>query len=204
YMICTDESWHALFSDDLQDQLVVATGERSPRLYPRFLADLDRMSAEEDSETRGLTRVFFTVVSETLISAILSDIPRDQRLISSVRETVADHAEDERRHHAYFAQFFQHAWHQLGRRQRTVIGPLLPRFILAFLGPDASADAHLLQLMGLDAETVRGVIADTNDPTRVGSTVRIAAAATLRLFERNGVLDDPRTYDSFGNCSLLT
>ncbi|MFC3898191.1 diiron oxygenase [Lentzea rhizosphaerae] len=203
YMICTDESWHALFSDDLQEQLVVATGEHSPELFPRFLLDLERIESDEDSDIRGLTRIFFTVVSETLISAILNEIPRDQRIITSVRETVADHAEDERRHHAYFAQFFQHAWHQLGRRQRSAIGPLLPEFVTAFLGPDQAADAHLLTLAGLDRETVHGVLEEVNDPISVGRSIRAAGAATLRLFERNGVFEDSRTYDSFARLGLV-
>jgi len=203
YKICTDESWHALFSDDLQDQLATATGEGSPELFPRFLLDLDRLEAEEDSDTRGLTKVFFTVVSETLISAILNDIPRDERIISSVRETIADHSEDERRHHAYFAQFFQYAWHQLGKRQRDAIGQALPQFITAFLGPDPAADAHLLKLAGLDDETTRGVLEEINEPMAVGRSIRTAGAATLRLFERNGVFEDSRTYDSFARLGLV-
>src|ERR687886_110138 len=60
-------------------------------LYLDFTADLE--------EIAGLTKVFFTVVSETLISAILSDIPHDQRVVGAVRAVIADHAEDEGRHH---------------------------------------------------------------------------------------------------------
>ncbi|MFF0144096.1 para-aminobenzoate N-oxygenase AurF [Amycolatopsis sulphurea] len=202
YMICTDESWHALFSDDLQQQIVVATGERPVGPRPQFLSELDRLEAGEDSQTRGLTRVFFTLVSETLISAILSDIPRDDRIITSVREMVADHAEDERRHHAYFAQFFQHAWFQLGSRQRAAIGPMLPVFVTAFLGQDPAADAHLLRIAGVPAGDVRGVVEDLGGPA--AAAVRHAAAATLRLFERNGVMADTRTYDSFAAHGLVS
>jgi hypothetical protein len=137
YKICTDESWHALFSEDLSDQIVEATGEPSIALpHPSFLTEVDRLSAGEDSEIRGLTRLFFTVVSETLISAILCGIPHDRRVITAVRDTVADHAEDEGRHHAFYAQFFEYAWHQLGSSQRRRIGPMLPEFIVAFLAPD--------------------------------------------------------------------
>ncbi len=202
YMICTDESWHALFCDDLQEQIVAATGPRPAGPRPRFLSELDRLAVGEDSDTRGLTSVFFTVVSETLISAILSDIPRDGRVITSVREMVADHAEDERRHHAYFTQFFRHAWFQLGPRQRAVVGPMLAHFVTAFLGPDPAADAHLLAVTGLGADDVRGVIEETTGPA-ARRAVRQAASATLRLFERNGVMDDTRTYDTFAACGLV-
>lgn len=204
YKICTDESWHALFSEDLADQIVEATGEAPvPLPTPRFLTDLDRLSAGEDSDTRGLTAVFFTVVSETLISAILCGIPHDKRVISAVRETIADHAEDEGRHHAFFTSFFQYAWHQLGTRQRAVIGPMLPEFIVAFLAPDPAALAALFRVAPLDRETIRGVIEESQPPDRVRASIRKAASSTLRLFERNGVFEDSRTRDRFAERGLI-
>ncbi|HEY4569057.1 MAG TPA: diiron oxygenase [Kribbella sp.] len=204
YKICTDESWHALFSEDLGDQIIAATGEEPIAFaQPWFLSELDRLKSEEDSSIRGLTEVFFTVVSETLISAILCGIPHDKRIISAVRETVADHAEDEGRHHAFYASFFEYAWHQLGPTQRAAIGPLLPQFVTAFLAPDFGALSTLLGLTTLDGDTIRGVIEETNQPTQVKATIRKAASSTLRIFERNGVFDDPRTRDAFAEKGLL-
>jgi para-aminobenzoate N-oxygenase AurF len=204
YKICADESWHALFSDDLADQIVAATGEAPiPLPQPRFLSELERLSADEDSTIRDLTSVFFTVVSETLISAILCGIPHDKRVVTAVRETVADHAEDEGRHHAFYAKFFEYAWHQLGQAQRAAIGPMLPEFIFAFLAPDLGALSALLELAPLDRETIRGVVEESNPPREVRATVRKAAASTLRIFTRNGVLDDSRTHDCFAGLGLV-
>jgi hypothetical protein len=202
--ICTDEAWHALFSDDLADQIVDATGELPIAFpQPRFLIELERLCADEDSDIRGLTRLFFTVVSETLISAILCGIPHDRRVITAVRETVADHAEDEGRHHAFYAHFFQYAWHQLGPAQRRRVGPLLPEFIVAFLAPDRGALSALLALAPLDADTIRGVIDESHPAPQVRAAVRKAAASTLRVFTRTGVLADPRTYDRFAQHGLI-
>jgi hypothetical protein len=202
--ICTDEAWHALFSDDLADQIVLATGEPPIILpTPRFLLDLDRLSADEDSEINGLTAVFFTVVSETLISGILCGIPHDRRVISAVRETVADHAEDEGRHHAFFTQFFEYAWHQLGNRQRARIGVLLPEFIVAFLGPDVGTLSALFRLAPLDRDTIRGVIEESHPTSQVQAAIRRAASSTLRMFERNGVFEDSRTRDRFAAHGLV-
>jgi hypothetical protein len=204
YKICVDESWHALFSDDLSEQIVEATGER-PVDLPRaaFLTELDRLSAGEDSDIRGLTSLFFTVVSETLISAILCGIPHDKRVIGAVRETVADHAEDEGRHHAFYAKFFEYAWHQLGPRQRAVIGPLLPEFIVAFLAPDRAALSAILAVAPIDAETVRGIVDESTPVVRVQAGIRKAAASTLRMFTHNGVLEDHRTRDRFAEMGLV-
>lgn len=204
YKICTDESWHALFSDDLAEQIVEATGEQPVRLpRPRFLTELDQLNAVEDSSIRGLTSLFFTVVSETLISAILCGIPHDRRVVTAVRETVADHAEDEGRHHAFYAKFFQYAWHQLGRTQRAAIGPLLPEFIVAFLAPDRAALAAVLAVAPLDTDTVRGIVEESTPAGQVQATVRKAASATLRMFTQNGVLDDHRTRDRFAERGLI-
>jgi hypothetical protein len=204
FRICTDESWHALFSDDLADQIIEATGEQPvdmPR--PRFLTDLARLSADEDTSIRGLTSLFFTVVSETLISAILCGIPHDRRVVTAVRETVADHAEDEGRHHAFYAKFFEYAWHQLGPTQRAAVGLLLPEFVVAFLTPDRAALSAVLAVAPLDADTIRGIVEESTPAAQVHATVRKAASSTLRMFTHNGVLDDHRTHDRFAQLGLV-
>jgi hypothetical protein len=204
YKICVDESWHALFSDDLADQIIEATGEHSVALpRPRFLIELDRLSVGEDSTIRGLTSLFFTVVSETLISAILCGIPHDRRIVGAVRETVADHAEDEGRHHAFYAKFFEYAWRQLGPAQRAVIGPLLPEFVTAFLAPDPAALTAVLAVAPLDYDTVVGIVEESTPIAEVQATIRKAASASLRMFAQNGVLDDHRTHDRFAEMGLI-
>jgi hypothetical protein len=204
YKICTDESWHALFSDDLAEQIVEATGEQPvPLPRPGFLVDLDRLTAQEDSSIRGLTTLFFTVVSETLISAILCGIPKDRRIVTAVRDTIADHAEDEGRHHAFYATFFEYAWNQLGPVQRAAIGPILPEFMVAFLGPDTAALEAVLAVAPLDAETIRGVVEESTPAAAVRASIRKAGAATIRLFTNQGVLDDSRTFDRFAEMGLI-
>jgi hypothetical protein len=204
YRICTDETWHALYSDDLSEQIVEATAERPVDLpRPQFLTALDRLNAVEDPTIRGLTDLFFTVVSETLISAILCGIPHDRRVVSAVRETVADHAEDEGRHHAFYATFFEYAWHQLGPAQRAAVGPLLPEFVVAFLAPDHAALAAVLAVAPLDPDTIRGIVEESTPAAQVRADVRKAASSTLRMFTQQGVLDDHRTHDRFAEMGLI-
>jgi P-aminobenzoate N-oxygenase AurF len=204
YKICTDEAWHAQFSDDLQRQLVEATRVQ-PTIpsEPQFFQRLRAMEAEAPPEIRGLPSVFFTIVSETLISAILSDIPHDERVFTAVRELVEDHAEDEGRHHAFFSKFFGCVWPQLTTRQRRLVGPLLPRLVLAFLEPDYAALGAILGRSGLGDDEVRGVIEESHPRDEVVAGIRRNSRATLRLFHEHGALEDPGTREAFQAAGLL-
>jgi hypothetical protein len=204
YKICTDEAWHAQFSDDLQWQLI-STSRELPLAAgePYFLTKLNTVRADLESTMRPLANLFFTVVSETLISSILSGIPKDQRVFTAVRETIADHAEDEGRHHAFFARFFEFTWPQLTPAQKDQVGTMLPEFIVAFLKPDMAAMVAMLGPTNLDPQAIRGVIEETYPMARVHADMRAASAATLRLFDRNGVFESAKVADSFLRCGLL-
>nr|WP_269460162.1 diiron oxygenase [Streptomyces sp. 2323.1] len=204
YKICTDEAWHAQFSDDLQCQLIAATKELPGAVgEPYFLARLGTVKSEIQPSLRPLADLFFTVVSETLISSTLSGIPKDKRVFTAVRETIADHAEDEGRHHAFFARFFEYAWPQLTPGQQGLVGTLLPEFIVAFLRPDLDATAAVLRTTGLGPEAVRGVMEETYPAARVQADMRAASAATLRLLDRQGVFESDKVADSFFRSGLL-
>jgi hypothetical protein len=198
YKICTDEAWHAQFSDDLQRQLVAATGvEPTVPTEPQFFRRLRAMEAEAPGEIAGLPSIFFAIVSETLISSILSDIPRDERVVTAVRELVDDHAEDEGRHHAFFSKFFGCVWPQLSARQRRLVGPFLPRLVLAFLEPDYEALASILGRSGLSEEHVRQVVEEAHPRDQVVRDIRRTSRATLRLFHDYDVLEDAGTGEAF-------
>jgi hypothetical protein len=204
YKVCTDESWHAHFSDDLVLQISVLVGEPPlPPNVPYFLRRLESLERTEPPDIAGLTKVFFTVVSETLISAILSDIPHDQRVVGAVRSVIADHAEDEGRHHAMFADFFHRCWPQLSASQRALLGPRLAQFVEAFLLPDQAGLRSVLDCCELTETEKRGVIQESHSPGAVRRNMRIAAESTLRMFREQGVFDDPATHDAFCAVGLL-
>lgn len=204
YKICTDESWHAQFSDDLQRQIIASTGV-APSLpaMPSFFRRLHELRESLDPEERHLALMFFTIVSETLISAILSDIPHDEQVVTAVRELVADHAEDEGRHHAYFSAFLQYVWPRLTNKQQRAIGPLLPEFVLAFLEPDVPAIAAGLRDCDLSAEQTEQVLAETYSHAAVVADIRKAARPTLRHLARIDVYEEPRTREAFERTGLL-
>jgi hypothetical protein len=194
YKIYTDEAWHAQHSDDLGRQVAMATGVGPTVLEePSFFRRLKGFQQGLRAEERQLVMIFFTIVSETLISAILSGIPSDERVVTAVREVVADHDQDERRHSAYFSRLLEFTWPRLTRAQRALIGPLLPEMVLAFLEPDFVATAGNLRACGLTAEQIDQVMTESYPAETVRDGIRAASRQTIRHFERVGVVDDPRT-----------
>jgi hypothetical protein len=204
YKICTDEAWHAQFSYDLLRQVAHDT-EITPWLpdAPQFLRRLERLRRELDPELRGLADVLFTVVSETLISAILNDIPKDGRIYTAVRDLVQDHAEDEGRHRAFFGALLRYVWPALSRRQQSLVGPLIPQFIRAFLEPDYIATAYALASSGFNSAEIEQIIAESYPADRVAADVRAASRGSVRCFDNVGALRDPATRDSFQQHGLI-
>jgi hypothetical protein len=198
FKLCTDEAHHAYFSDDMRRQVLEVTGiAPEPAGTPPFLRRLRAIGRGLPPDQRRLSKVLFAVVSETLISGILAQVPRDPRVVTAVRALIADHAEDEGRHSAFFSQYFAYLWPRLGDGLRTALGPLLPQFILAFLEPDTGAVRRDLARLSLTPDAVDAVVAAAYPADQIISHARQAATVTLRLFEHNGVLANPRIADAF-------
>lgn len=203
FKLCTDEAHHAYFSDDIKRQVIAATGIAPGRpATPGFLKRLRALQRPLPADLVPFSELLFTVVSETLISSILAQIPRDERVVTAVRDIVADHADDEGRHSAYFSQFFGYLWPRMSVSQRHALGPLIPQFILAFLQPDHAAIGRDLSSLSLDGEQIQTIIDETYSALAVASNARRAATVTLRLVENKGVLEDPRIADAFRACGL--
>jgi hypothetical protein len=204
FKIVTDEAWHAQFSDDLLQQVREAT-EVPPVLpaTPQFVGELDSVRDRLDPAVRGADRLLFAVVSETLISSILVGLPRDRRLPRAVRDVVADHAEDEGRHHAYFRDVLHIFWWTLEPRERRLLGPFVPELIHAFLQPDFPAIASALGDVGLTPAEAEQVIIESypNQPTT--ASIAAAAQSCIRYFTEVGALDDEETREAFEKACLV-
>lgn len=204
YKICTDESWHAQFSDDLQRQIAETTGTRPVLpVEPQFLARLRAAEESAPAEIAGLPKLFFTIVSETLISSILAGIPSDRRIVTAVRELVGDHAQDEGRHHAFFSGVFARVWPSLSPAERRLVGPLLAEFIFAFLEPDYPALTQVVRAAGLTDDEARQVVEETHPPAVVVAGIRQATASTLKLFAEHDVFADEAVRETFVERGLL-
>ncbi len=204
FMIVTDEAWHAQFSYDFARQIQTRTGVLIGQSdTPAFVGRLDAVREHMPADVRGLEGLLFAIVSETLVSGILADIPRDTRLPTAVRELVRDHAEDEGRHHVYFRTLLRHLWPVLAPAQRRAVGPLLPAIIFAFLEPDYLQAGRALRLCGLTAAETEQVLFESWPDEQVARQTAASAAVLIRYFRGIGALEDPGTLAAFQESGLL-
>jgi len=204
FKITTDEAYHSLFTYDLIAQVADETGV--PPLLPAeppFLRELAATRTAGDPVVRRLGPLLVAMVSETLISRVLSDLPGDARLPSAVRAVVRDHADDERRHHAYFRVLLRQVWPQLGQAEQRVLGALVPRLVRGFLAPDLAHTRRLLGAAGLRPGEADEVLAEVYTEPRVNRDVAHAARRTVRYFEEVGALEHGEVREEFARAQLL-
>ena len=204
YKIYCDEGYHSLFCIDVRRQIEAATGIKPlPYNFGHFLRRLNKAREAVPSNLKPLSGLLRVIVFETSISATLNKIPKDEQVLTTVRQVVADHADDEARHHAYFSSLLNILWPQLSQRHKTMLGPILPHFIIKMLEPDYATIRRRLEVFDLRPEEIDQVMAESYPWPEVLADVRKTAAATLRLFERNGLLEDRQTLDAFQSSQLI-
>lgn len=204
YKIYCDEAYHSLFSADLKSQIQIVTGiAPNPLDFPAFLLKLEKVQAEVPADLKPTTRLFIVILFETLISLILHQIPRDQQVMSAVRQSVADHAEDEARHHSYFSDFLDIIWPQVTKEQQRIIGPLLPHFIIKSLEPHYDTIKQRLAKFHLTRDEIEQIVEESYPYSEVIAGLRKTARVTLSILERNGIYEDPQTLEAFQISGLL-
>ena len=203
YRVYCDEAYHSLFCADLMQQLVKRysfhfnPGEGHPGL-----ACFHRQIAGCAPEERAWFELFFVIVSETLISGVLSRLPQDRQVIEAVRLVVADHAADEAAHHRLFSKVCEAAWHQVPRVLRAKLAAALPGFILDFLAPDLPALRAILA-RHLDRKAANEVLEESYPEAELRRTAAAYARSTLRLFQRVGVFESAEAEDAFTGYGLV-
>lgn len=194
-MAC-DESYHGLFSIDMKLQLARAYRVPSAADTPAwFLRRLDQLLAGLEASQRGLAKLLFVTVSETLISASLSEHTRSDSAPAAVRDMLQDHAVDEGRHHAFFAAFARCLWTRLDPGERQWAGRLLPRLIDVFLTVDTAAIEADLVAAALSESDAHQVVEETFASDEIAAQKRVAASRTLRYFEELGAFLDSAAQD---------
>lgn len=197
FRIYCDEGYHALYSLDLADQVAARTGVAIPEWnYGGLVDGLVDAGRRLLPDTPRLAALLQVVVFETLITAVLNELPGDPTVVPTVRDVMRDHARDEGRHHRFFAAFFPRLWNRLDGGLRHRVARLLPVLIRGCLDWDTGPVRASLRLAGLSDDDARQVVADcygTADPNRTRDICR----ATVRIFAGAGVFDVPGAEDEF-------
>jgi hypothetical protein len=202
--IYTDEGYHAVFSLDLIEQIRKITGiQPAPYTFDSYQDRLDAVARRALPNHIDLAQLIQVVIFETAITSILDDIPKDQNVALVVRETIADHARDERFHHAFFARVFKEVWAKLDDRAKNEIALALPELITTSLAPHTTPIQALLQSLGVNHDTARTVVEDTYTRNNVAAGIRKTARHTLHMLQSEGVLSRPGAEQMFHNALLL-
>lgn len=201
--IYVDEGGHAEMSHSLMAAVKEFTGVDPLKLQPAFLRALDQLVQAEDPIYHCLVKLFFVIISETLITGTLLHLPKDETVQRAVRALAGDHAHDEGRHHAYFRQVFEYVWPRLPREAQWKIGALLPKMCLAFLEPDAAALVQMLKRFPQEFPFPERVVRDVVEHKATRISILKGAQPTLAMLEANGVFEEPIIAEAFRRHELV-
>ncbi|MEX5709353.1 diiron oxygenase [Parafrankia sp. FMc6] len=198
YRIYCDEGYHSLYSLDLADQIAAATGIPIPDWdYGGFVARVKETGRAALPGEPVLAHLLQVIVFETLITAVLNEVPTNPAVVTAVRDVTRDHARDEGRHHRFFAGFFHTLWAHLEPSLRTRVACAVPSLIRACLVWDTAPVRSSLLLAGLDAPTADAVLRDVYGGSAETRRIREVSQATLRMCESAGALDVPGAREAF-------
>ncbi|MEU8462967.1 diiron oxygenase [Streptomyces sp. NPDC029003] len=198
FKVYCDEGYHALYSLDLADQIAAATGIAVPEVdYGGFVTALQESGRRLLPEDPVLAGQLQAVVFETLITAVLNEVPQDPTVVSTVRELMRDHAKDEGRHHRFFSAFFLELWARLDPRRRGLAARALPAMIRAALDWDLEPVRVSLRLAGLDEDRTEAVLVDSYGGGAGLDRIQTISRSTLRLCAQVGAFDLPGATDAF-------
>ncbi|MEV8435875.1 diiron oxygenase [Actinosynnema sp. NPDC051121] len=205
FKVYCDEGYHSLYSLDLADQIARETGVALPPWdYGGFVDALEDAGARLLPDTPAVVPLLQVVVFETMITAVLNEIPNDPTVLTVVRDLTRDHAKDEGHHHRFFADFFHRLWIQLDPGLRGPVARALPALVKACLNWDVKPVVGALRLAGLDDDTARAVVADSYGPGAGDDRAAHICRATVRVFRSAGVFEVPGAEEAFAAHGLIS
>jgi hypothetical protein len=203
FKIYVDEGGHAEMSHSLTKAVEETTNIKAVKIEPVFLSILDNMVKNEEPEFVSMIKLFFVIISETLITGTLVDLPKDVTVQKAVQDLAADHASDEGRHHAYFRQVFEYVWPRMPRELKLKIGVLLPDMILAFLAPDKRALVKILEVFPDKFATPGRIVDEITESSQTKQGILESALPTLTIFKHNNLFDEIPIKNTFVEKNLF-
>jgi P-aminobenzoate N-oxygenase AurF len=204
FKVYCDEAYHALYSQDLADQIAAVTGIPIPPCD--YGALVDRLHETGNRLLPGeprLVALLQVVVFETLITSVLNELPNDASVVTAVRDVMRDHARDEGRHHRFFAAFLHELWAQLDSSLRVPVALMMPALIRGCLLWDVDPVRSSLELAGLDAPAADRVVRDCYNGASGAGRIREICQATVRSCRSAGILAVPGAEEEFAAHGLL-
>ncbi|MEN2395552.1 diiron oxygenase [Pseudomonas halotolerans] len=197
----TDEGYHALFSNEVAEQIAALYDIRD-RAIPRRIDRLLGVIAAASPPDRPLAWFLLGFVSETIIAKELLSITRDT-LVSTVYLMLRNHLEDEARHSRYFSEVFQYLWSALAPEQRALAARLLLDIIGLYFEPDTAWLMRSLASVGFDEQDSLKIVAGLLQPDAHARRVRSGAVSTFTAMQQAGFFDDGANRQMFFQAGFI-
>lgn len=197
----TDEGYHALFSNEVAEQVAAMYGigdRQTPRRIERLLGMIDTIH----STHRPLAWFLMGFVSETIIAKELLAITRES-LVSTVYRMLRNHLEDEARHSRYFSEVFQFLWAVLAPPLRDQAARMLLEIIGLYFEPDASWLMSSLASVGFDEQSSRLIIADLLQPDAHIQRLRSGTVSTFAAMKKARFFDNEHNRQLFSQAGFI-
>ena len=198
----TDEGYHALFSNQVAEQVArfyaITHRPTTPRRIERLLALAE--NTPQPYTAHGWFLLGF--ISETIIAWELLTIPRDS-LVTGVQQMLTDHLTDEARHSRYFCEVFSYLWLTMNSRQRLFTARFLLDAIHVFFDIDEQWLSNSLQSIDLSPATITEIISAHAGEKMLLQRARSGAGATLRALKKAGFFNLPYNQRLFIKAGLI-
>ena len=197
----TDEGYHALFSNEVAEQIANLYGiddRQPPRRINRLLSTIDAASPMD----RPLAWLLLGFVSETIIARELLAITRNT-LVCTVYRMLRNHLEDEARHSRYFSEVFQYLWSVLDSTQRDLAAGMLLHIIGLYFEPDDSWLLRSLASVGFDNQSSRQIVSGLLLPGAHARRVRCGAVSTFAAMSDAGFFDNGHYRQLFSQAGFI-
>ena len=181
----TDEAYHALFSNQLAEQIASQYGITERPVMPMRITQLNTAITRVPETDRPLAWFLLGFVSETIIARELLEVCRDT-LVSSVSDMLRDHLADEARHSRYFSEVFHYLWLTLNSRQRTFSARMLLEFLRIFFEVDERWLKQSLRSVGIADDVIRKILDGLISPRASRQRTKAGAKATLEAMTKAG------------------
>lgn len=198
----TDEGYHALFSNNLAEQIADFYGMTDRPVMPQRIIRLNALIDGTPDRNKALAWFLVGFVSETIIAKELLDVCR-HTLVCCVQEMLRDHLADEALHSRYFSEAFHYLWVHLSCEQSTFAAKLLLEILHIFFETDERWLGESLRSACLEEATVAEILSDMTSDNAHLLRVRSGAGVTLQALKKAGLFDLPANRQIFSKAGLF-
>ncbi len=198
----TDEAYHALFSEELADQVAKLYTYNEQHSDFKRIQDIIRLENSETDSTRPIFRFLTAFVSETAIAKELFDLS-SASLKHSVTSIFQDHLQDEAQHCKFFSRLFVHGWRHADEHTQNFISRVLPPLMKTFALIDEDWLSRILTSEGISDSMASDIAKSLNSDDLLVQRAKRSCIATFSALRSAGALTTEDHRAPFHKAGLL-